>query len=115
MLHQGSCHCGKVAFEVEMELDQVMECNCSHCSRKGFLLAFTPAETFRLLTPRHGLATYHFNKHAIDHHFCETCGCAPFAEGKGREGEPTVAINARCVTTVEIGDLTRIPVDGRSR
>ena len=35
MTHQGSCHCGRMAFEVESDLDQVIECNCSHCSRKG--------------------------------------------------------------------------------
>ena len=37
MLHKGSCHCGKVAFEVETDLDQVVSCNCSHCRRKGYL------------------------------------------------------------------------------
>src|SRR5262245_51884510 len=37
MMYQGSCHCGRVSFEVEGDLGQVMECNCSHCSRKGYL------------------------------------------------------------------------------
>ena len=36
MTHKGSCHCGRIAFEVEGDLAQVMECNCSHCSRKGY-------------------------------------------------------------------------------
>ena len=40
--HQGSCHCGAVAFEVDMGLDGLIECNCSHCYRKGFVLAFAP-------------------------------------------------------------------------
>ena len=39
-LHKGSCHCGKVAYEVETDLEQVIECNCSICRRKGYLLTF---------------------------------------------------------------------------
>jgi len=48
MSHTGSCHCGQVSFEVEGDPQQVMECNCSHCSRKGYLLWFVPREQFRL-------------------------------------------------------------------
>ena len=45
--YRGSCHCGRVAFEVDGELGTVMECNCSHCSRKGYLLWFVPRDSFR--------------------------------------------------------------------
>ena len=38
MNYKGSCHCGQIAFEVEGTLEQAMECNCSHCIRKGYLL-----------------------------------------------------------------------------
>ena len=41
-VHKGSCHCGAVAYEVEVGLEGLIECNCSHCYRKGFVLAFTP-------------------------------------------------------------------------
>ena len=44
MKYRGSCHCGKIAFEVEGTLEQVMECNCSLCSRRGYLLWFVPRE-----------------------------------------------------------------------
>jgi hypothetical protein len=40
MIHQGSCHCGRIAFEADTEIETVMECNCSHCARKGYLLHF---------------------------------------------------------------------------
>ena len=38
MKYSGSCQCGRVAFEVEGEIDQAMACNCSMCQRKGSLL-----------------------------------------------------------------------------
>ncbi|WP_461600000.1 GFA family protein [Achromobacter marplatensis] len=41
-MQQGSCHCGQIEFEVDGDVSQVLECNCSHCSRKGYLLWFVP-------------------------------------------------------------------------
>ncbi len=114
MTYKGSCHCGKIAFEVEGQIEQLMECNCSHCSRKGYLLWFAPQEKLKLKTAESDLATYTFNKHVIKHHFCPTCGCAPFGLGKGPTGADTVAINARCLEGLEPSSLKIVKVDGRS-
>lgn len=116
MSYKGSCHCGRIAFEVDVEGDipQVMECNCSHCSRKGYLLWFVPRGQLRLATPEADLATYTFNKHVIKHHFCPVCGCAPFGFGARADGSATAAVNARCLEGVDLGALKRVPVDGRS-
>ena len=51
MSHHGSCHCGRIAFDVEGEFEAVVECNCSHCSRKGYLLWFVPCEQLSVSTP----------------------------------------------------------------
>ena len=114
MKYKGSCHCGRTAFEVEGEIGKVMECNCSICSRKGYLLWFVPREQMRLSTPESNLLTYTFNKHVIKHRFCPTCGCAPFGEAPDPSGKAMAAINARCLEGVEISSLTRKPFDGRS-
>ena len=115
MVYQGSCHCGKVAFEVEGELTGAMECNCSICSRKGSLMWFVPRERLRLLTPEDAMATYTFNKHVIEHRFCKTCGIHPYGEGVDPKGNRMAAVNVRCLDGV---DLATIPVqhfDGRSK
>jgi len=114
MIHKGSCHCGEIAFEVDGNLEQVMECNCSHCSKKGYLLWFVPRENFRLNTPENKLATYTFNKHVIKHHFCAKCGCAPFGFGVGPSGAATAAVNVRCLDGIELATLKVVQVDGRS-
>ena len=114
MKYQGSCHCGKIRYDVEGELGKLVECNCSHCQRKGYLLWFLPRAALELHTPEEELATYTFNKHVIRHHFCPDCGCAPFGFGKDQQGNETVAVNARCLENIELGDLERMPVDGRS-
>jgi hypothetical protein len=114
MKYTGSCHCGGIRFEVEGDFSQVMECNCSICSRKGSLLAFTPQEKLKLLTPREKMATYTFNKHIIRHHFCPTCGMHPLAEAKDKSGKPTAAINVRCLDGVDLDALEIRKFDGAS-
>jgi hypothetical protein len=114
MLYEGSCHCARVLFEVDGDLTQAIECNCSHCSRKGYLLWFAPRENFRLMTPESHLGTYTFNKHVIQHRFCLHCGCATFGFGVGPSGVPTAAINVRCLEGIELTTLKRIPYDGLS-
>ena len=63
MRYTGSCHCGQIRFEVEGEIDQLLECNCSFCSRKAPLLWFVPRDKMRLLTPADKITTYQFNRH----------------------------------------------------
>jgi hypothetical protein len=95
--HKGGCHCGRIAYEFDGEIGEVLECNCSLCAKRGGLLHFIPAAQFRLKTPREELRTYHFNKQVIDHHFCLDCGVSPFSEGTHPKGGKMAAINVRCV------------------
>lgn len=114
MKYKGSCHCGRIAFEAEGDLNGAIACNCSMCSRKGSLLWFVPRNRFRLLTPDAGVGTYTFNKHVIKHRFCTTCGIHPYGEGVDPKGVPMAAINIRCLEGI---DLQGIPVqhfDGKS-
>ena len=114
MTYKGSCHCGQIAFEVEGELKQLMECNCSICSRKGMLLWFVPRDKLRLLTPEARMSTYTFNKHTIKHRFCPTCGVQPFAEAADPSGKPTAAVNVRSLEGVDFEKLPVKHFDGRS-
>lgn len=105
--YQGSYHCGRVAYEVEGEIDGAMACNCSMCQRKGSLLWFVPRAQFRLKTEDAAAATYVFNKHAIKHRFCAVCGIHPYAEGTDPKGNSMAAINVRCLEGI---DLESVPV-----
>lgn len=113
MSYRGGCHCGRIAFEVEGEIDRVNDCNCSLCRARGYLLWFVPREQLRLETPETDLSTYRFNTHRIAHHFCPVCGVAPFAEGALNE-RPMAAVNVRCLQGVEPADLEIRQFDGRS-
>ena len=72
-----------------------------------------PRGQLTLRTPQDAMSTYQFNKHVINHHFCPTCGCAPFGFGVGSKGEATAAVNVRCLEAIDLSTLKRMPYDGR--
>ena len=114
MKYRGSCHCGQVAFEVEGTLEGALACNCSMCQRKGSLLWFVPREQLTLLTPDADASTYLFNKHAIRHRFCASCGIHPFAEARNPKGDPMAAVNVRCLDGIDLASVPVTHFDGRS-
>lgn len=112
-IHKGGCHCGKVTYEAELSLDGSIECNCSHCQIKGLILKFIPASQFKQISGADNLATYHFNKHVINHSFCRSCGVESFATGKGPDGSDIVAVNLRCLKDIDVSTLKPTPFDGK--
>jgi hypothetical protein len=112
--YRGSCHCGSVRFEFDAEIQGAMECNCSICSRAGWLLTFVPASQFRLLAGAEALGDYLFGKKKIHHRFCRTCGVRSFSEAVGPDGRDMRAVNLRCVEDLDLRSLPVRAVDGRS-
>jgi hypothetical protein len=113
--HRGSCHCGRIAFTLEGDVTEAIDCNCSLCRQRGSLLAFFPREALTLETDAAAMATYRFNKRTLEHHFCPTCGIAPFSEGDHpRTGARMAAVNVRCLADVDPAALTINRFDGAS-
>ncbi len=114
MRYEGGCHCGGIGFEVEGDIAEVYDCNCSMCRKRGGLLWFAPREALVLKTPESGLGTYTFHRHSIRHHHCPQCGISPFSEGEDPKNGPTVCINVRCLPGVDLAALKVVPIDGAS-
>jgi hypothetical protein len=111
--YTGGCQCGAVRYEVSADIGEVIACNCSRCGRMGFLLAFVPAQDFKLVSGDGATTEYQFNKHVIHHLFCSTCGVQSFARGKRPDGAAVVAINVRCLDQVDPDAFKAKRVDGR--
>jgi hypothetical protein len=112
--HTGGCHCGKVRYEVDLDLSApVISCNCSMCGRSGALLQFVPASQFTLVKGEDAQTDYLFNTKGIHHLFCSSCGIKSFAHAIGPKG-PMVAINTRCLDDVDVSKLTVHPIDGKN-
>ena len=88
--------------------EKAFACNCSICSRAGWLLAFVEGASFRLLAGADALADYQFGRRHLHHEFCRTCGIHPFSRGADARGRPTVAVNLRCLAGL---DATHVPIE----
>jgi hypothetical protein len=110
--HTGGCHCGRVRFEVVAPASlEVTDCNCSICSKYGYLHLIVPADRFKLLSGREVLTTYSFNTHVAKHFFCSVCGVKSFYIP--RSHPDGISVNARCIDSDTIEAMSVKPFDGR--
>jgi hypothetical protein len=100
-----------VRFRVNADLSRVTECNCSICSKKGFLHLIVPQKAFELLSGKDALTTYRFNTGVAQHTFCATCGIHPFYIP--RSDPDKIDVNVRCLDGVDVSVLTIGHFDGR--
>ena len=112
--YTGGCHCGAVRYTAKIALSTVMECNCSLCRRRGWLLTFVPAEDFTLERGEEALTEYRFHKKLIRHLCCRVCGVQSFGRGEAPGGKAMVAVNVRCLDGVDVSSLPVKQVDGAS-
>ena len=110
--HTGGCHCGRVRFEVIAPAKlEVADCNCSICSKFGYLHLIVPADRFKLISGREALSTYSFNTHVAKHYFCSTCGVKSFYIP--RSHPDGVSVNARCIDSDTVESISVTPFNGR--
>ncbi|MET3667394.1 GFA family protein [Caulobacter sp. 1776] len=112
--HEGGCQCGRVRYAVDIDLDNLITCNCSRCGKLGSILGFAGADAFDLQRGEDALTEYQFNTHKISHFFCATCGIQSFGRGVAPNGQAMVAINVRCLDDVDVFALQPKQVDGKS-
>lgn len=114
--YAGSCHCGRVRFEVDLELDHVRICDCSICRRRGALIHRVAEDRVRILTPFEDMTLYQWHTRSAEDWFCPVCGILPFRRPRFRTPEETASgqtefngwsVNVRCLDGV---DLDAIPV-----
>jgi hypothetical protein len=112
LLYSGSCHCGAVIFEVEAPEHLIVhECNCSICSKAGFLHLIVPKSKFQLVQGQDSLTTYTFNTGVALHTFCKMCGIKPFYTP--RSNPDGVDVNVRCLDP-QPAHITVEPFDGQN-
>ena len=109
---QGGCHCGAVRFEVTADISEVVDCNCSVCTKKGFLHLIVEPEKFRLLKGADALVTYRFNTGTARHTFCGTCGIHAFYTPRSHPDK--VDVNVRCIDGIDLATLKIMPFDGQN-
>ena len=106
MRYQGSCHCGAITFEVDApESPELERCNCSICTKSGFLHLIVPRSRFRLLSGEDKMTTYRFNTGVAEHRFCRVCGIKPFYVP--RSNPDGIDVNVNCLDTPPASPVIR--------
>ena len=115
--YRGSCHCGAVRFEADLDLTQAtFRCNCSICRRTRFWAAVARADGFRLLSGQDVLTQYLFNRRKNQHYFCRHCGVRAFGIGTETPIGLMYGVNLGCLEEVSEEELSKLQVtyvDGR--
>lgn len=109
--YRGSCHCGAVRFEADLDLAQpTYRCNCSICRRTRFWPAVAREEGFRLLQGEDALVQYRFNSMKNHHYFCRTCGVRPFGVGTETPIGKMYGVNIGCLEGIGEEELSKLPI-----
>jgi len=112
MIYKGGCHCGAIKFEVDApETIICQDCNCSICSKSGYLHLIVPKSKFNLVQGEHNLTTYTFDTGEAKHKFCKTCGIKSFYIP--RSNPDGIDVNVRCLAS-EPEKLVTEPFDGKN-
>jgi hypothetical protein len=111
--HTGGCHCGRVRFEVMAPARiEVSDCNCSICSKSGYLHLIVPSSRFTLVQGADALTTYRFNTGTAKHMFCSVCGIKSFYVP--RSHPDGYSVNARCLDEGTVEAMKTVPSDGKN-
>ncbi|QIZ72331.1 GFA family protein [Oxynema aestuarii] len=110
--YEGGCHCGAIRFRVVVNRHEAVDCNCSICTKKGFLHLILPREQFTLLRGEEMLATYTFNTEIAKHTFCKTCGIHPFYIPRSHPDR--FDVNVRCLDGNVISKFKIVPFNGQN-
>jgi hypothetical protein len=114
----GSCHCGAVRYEAELDLEATTyKCNCSICTKTRLWCAFVAPDAFRLLTGQDAIVDYQIGTDGAHHFFCRTCGVRPFGSFEDESAGTLYTVRLNTLDDVDDSQLCAAPIvvlDGRN-
>jgi hypothetical protein len=116
--YHGSCHCGAVRYEADIDLAAgTIKCNCSICRKMRFWAVQVPSAAFRLQDGTEALSEYRFHTRRDGHYFCRHCGINVFSTGRSPRLGEFHAVTVASLDDVPLEELVAAPVryfDGRN-
>ena len=111
MKYYGTCHCRSIKFEIESDLEKIVQCNCSICIRRNAKMIMVPKENFKLIEGLEDLTLYQFNTDIAKHFFCKKCGIYTH---HNRKSDPNgMGVNLGCIENIDPMEFNTIKFDGK--
>jgi hypothetical protein len=109
--YHGSCHCGAVRFEADIDLSRgTLRCNCSICIKARYWPALVRPAALRVLAGADELTLYQFGAKRDEHFFCRHCGVRPFGTGNSPRWGKFCSVNVTCLDDVSDAELAGAPI-----
>jgi len=99
MIYKLNCHCRTVEIQVDTDLDNIKQCNCSICKRKNAKMNLIPKDSIKIVKGKNNLSSYKFNTMKAEHFFCKTCGI--YTHHNRRNDPNGVGINIGCIDEID--------------
>ena len=110
--YTGSCHCGAVRFEADIDLEAgTWKCNCSICAKNRLWSFEVGPRGVRLLAGVDYLEDYSFKDHVAHHYFCRRCGVHPYEfVDLPSEGRQYFNVNVNCLDGLDMDAVMAHPI-----
>jgi hypothetical protein len=115
--YHGSCHCGAVRYEAELDIAHgTNRCNCSICWKARAWFVIVGGNDFKLLTSPDEMGEYRWipeGRHEpfLTYRFCRNCGIRIYATGDQESlGGRFYALHVPTLDDVEKDELAAAPL-----
>ena len=111
MKYKGSCHCKAIEFNIQSDLEKIIQCNCSICIRRNAKMIMVPKENFQLIKGEENLSLYKFNSKIAKHFFCKICGI--YTHHNRKSDPSSMGVNLGCMDELDQMSFEVIQFDGK--
>ncbi|MCL7704548.1 GFA family protein, partial [Enterobacter kobei] len=109
-VRHAQCHCGAVAFTVELTdgFNTARRCSCSFCRMRGAVAVSAPLSGITVTKGEDKLTEYRFHTGTARHFFCSVCGIYTFHQRRSNPNE--YGVNVSCIENVSPFDFPEVTV-----
>ena len=109
-----SCHCGRVTIRLPRTPDQVVQCNCSLCTKTGFRGVYFSSDKLNVAGEFDSYVRADLKQPYLATHRCKSCGIVTHWTPLSEPPHDRMGVNARLIDPAALEGVPVEEVDGAS-